>query len=106
MAYYSSQSVAVTDRCFAVFGEAATYQAPPADAVAITVIRESRRMDEELAAGSYEMVAVREAELAGRPRRGDLVTLGAVEYVVEALRDPDPADGQITLQLARRAGQV
>jgi hypothetical protein len=83
--------------------------------VTITAIRVRRSPDESNQSGAFEGIEVRESDFSDPPAgfwpspgpwplpvAGDVVTVDGVDYVITALRNPDPAGGTVVLLLNRR----
>jgi hypothetical protein len=81
------------------------------DAVAIQALRVKRSPDEFNQAGAFEGIEITEADFTAPPPVGlgislpvigDVVTVDSTDYVVSAVRNPDPVSGTIVLVLNRR----
>jgi hypothetical protein len=92
------------------FGEPVVYQpveggVPVGDPLTIVVVRDARVREESGAAANFEGIGVNPADLPVPPQRGDWVTAWGLQFVVAAVRQPDPY-GMAQLSLTLRAGQA
>jgi len=92
------------------FGEPVVYQPVQAgqaagDPLTITAIRHVRVRDESGTLANLEEISVNPADLPSFPQRGDWVTAWGSQFVVTAVRQPDPY-GLVELSLTMRAGQT
>ena len=90
------------------FGEPVVYQpveagAATGDPVAITIIRHASVREESGVMANVEEISVNPADLPNFPQRGDWVTAWGSQFVVTAVRQPDPY-GLVQLSLMARAG--